>query len=121
MAEPLWTFGDMAKAAHGRGSARRSAEISGISIDSRSLAPGEAFIALKGLNRDGHEFVAAALSADASCAIVEHGYRSKNGEDRLLRVADTLQALGDLGRAARERAKQATVIAVTGSVGKTGT
>ncbi len=121
MAEPLWTIGDMVKAVRGKSAARRDVQVTGISIDSRSLAQGEAFLALKGLNRDGHGFVEAALAAGASVAIVEQGYRSKSGEDRLLRVGDTLEALNDLGRASRERAKQATIIAVTGSVGKTGT
>jgi UDP-N-acetylmuramoyl-tripeptide--D-alanyl-D-alanine ligase len=121
MAEPLWTIGEMLKAVRGRSSARRDTEISGISIDSRSLAPGEAFLALRGLNRDGHAFVEAALAQDAACAVVEQGFKSKRGEERLLRVADTLEALNDLGLAARVRAKEAKVIAVTGSVGKTGT
>jgi hypothetical protein len=87
----------------------------------RSLAPDEAFIALRGLNRDGHAFVEAALSQGASCAIVEQDFKAPRGEKRLLRVADTLQALNDLGTASRARAKDAAVIAVTGSVGKTGT
>jgi UDP-N-acetylmuramoyl-tripeptide--D-alanyl-D-alanine ligase len=121
MAEPLWTVGEMLKATHGRSSARRGTEIGGISIDSRTLAPGEAFLALRGLNRDGHVFVEAALEQGAACAIVEHGFRSKDGEGRLLRVGDTLEALNGLGAAARARAKHAKVIAVTGSVGKTGT
>ena len=81
----------------------------------------EAFIALRGLNRDGHEFVEAALSQGASCAIVEQDFKAPRGEKRLLRVADTLQALNDLGTASRARAKDTVVIAVTGSVGKTGT
>jgi UDP-N-acetylmuramoyl-tripeptide--D-alanyl-D-alanine ligase len=121
MAEPLWTIGDMLTATRGKSSARRTNAVSGISIDSRTLAPGEAFLALRGLNRDGHAFVDAALAQDASCAIVEQGFKSKSGEERLLRVGDTLEALNDLGRASRARAKNATLIAVTGSVGKTGT
>jgi UDP-N-acetylmuramoyl-tripeptide--D-alanyl-D-alanine ligase len=121
VAEPLWTVGEMAKATRGRRSGRWRTEVSGISIDSRSLAPGEAFLALRGLNRDGHGFVAAALDQGASCAIVERGYEAPRGEPRLLRVADTLAALNALGEAARARATEATVIAVTGSVGKTGT
>ena len=121
MAEPLWTVGEMLKATRGRSSARAGTEVSGISIDSRTLAPGEAFLALRGLNRDGHTFVEAALAQGAVCAIVERGFKSESSEARLLRVADTLQALNDLGAAARTRAKNARVIAVTGSVGKTGT
>jgi UDP-N-acetylmuramoyl-tripeptide--D-alanyl-D-alanine ligase len=111
----------MVKAVHGKCSLPSGTEVSGVSIDSRSLAPDEAFIALRGLNRDGHEFVEAALSQGASCAIVEQDFKAPRGGKRLLRVVDTLQALNDLGTAARARAKDTVVIAVTGSVGKTGT
>jgi UDP-N-acetylmuramoyl-tripeptide--D-alanyl-D-alanine ligase len=121
LAEPLWTLGEMLKAVRGKSAVAPRTQVSGISIDSRSLAPDEAFIALRGPNRDGHDFVAGALGQDAACAIVEQGYAAKRGETRLLRVADTLAALDDLGRAARARAEDAVVIAVTGSVGKTGT
>jgi UDP-N-acetylmuramoyl-tripeptide--D-alanyl-D-alanine ligase len=119
--KPLWTLGEMAKAVRGKSSMPPRTPVSGVSIDSRSLAPDEAFIALRGFNRDGHLFVAAALSQGASFAIVEQVFKAPRGEKRLLRVADTLEALNDLGIAARARAKDAVVIAVTGSVGKTGT
>ena len=118
---PLWTVGEMVKAVRGKCSLSSGTTVSGVSIDSRSLAPSEAFIALRGLNRDGHLFVEAALSQDASCAIVEQDFKAPRGEKRLIRVADTLQALNDLGSASRARAKNTVVIAVTGSVGKTGT
>ncbi|MGB2931780.1 MAG: UDP-N-acetylmuramoylalanyl-D-glutamyl-2,6-diaminopimelate--D-alanyl-D-alanine ligase [Methyloceanibacter sp.] len=121
MAKPLWTLGEMLQAVSGKSSAAKDAPVSGISIDSRSLAPDEAFIALRGLNRDGHLFVEAALAQGACCAIVEQDFKAPRGETRLLRVTDTLKALNGLGTAARARAKDAVVIAVTGSVGKTGT
>lgn len=121
MAKPVWTLGEMVKAVGGKSSAAKGTSVSGISIDSRSLAPDEAFVALRGINRDGHGFVAGALAQGASCAIVEQSFKAPRGETRLLRVADTLAALNDLGRAARARAADAVVIAVTGSVGKTGT
>ncbi len=121
MTKPPWTIGEMVKAVRGKCAARPNTPVSGISIDSRSLAPDEAFLALRGANRDGHAFVAAALAQGASCAIVEQGYQGPRGEVRLLRVADALAALNDLGAAARGRAADAVVIAVTGSVGKTGT
>jgi UDP-N-acetylmuramoyl-tripeptide--D-alanyl-D-alanine ligase len=111
----------MIKAVGGKSSVPKATPVSGVSIDSRSLAPGEAFIALRGLNRDGHGFVEAALSQGASCAIVEQDFRAPRSVARLLRVADTLKALNLLGTAARTRAEDAVVIAVTGSVGKTGT
>ena len=59
MTKPLWTIGEMVKAVRGKCAARASTPVSGISIDSRSLAPDEAFLALRGANRDGQAFVAA--------------------------------------------------------------
>jgi UDP-N-acetylmuramoyl-tripeptide--D-alanyl-D-alanine ligase len=94
--------------------------VSGFSIDSRSLVPGEGFIAIGGPNRDGHAFVAAAIDQGAACAMVDKNF-PLGDEESLVRVGDTLEALNDLGRAARARANNTTVIAVTGSAGKTGT
>jgi UDP-N-acetylmuramoyl-tripeptide--D-alanyl-D-alanine ligase len=97
------------------------AEVPGLSIDSRSIAKGEAFFAIKGDNRDGHDFVEAALTAGAGVAVIARDQRARFGADApLLIVTDVLEALRDLGRAARTRSG-AKVIAVTGSVGKTGT
>ncbi len=90
---------------------------SGVSTDSRTLQPGQLFVALKGPNFDGHHFVAAALEGGASAALVEEGYEP-GGEWPLLRVADTTRALGDLARAWR-REHSLLVAAVTGSNGKT--
>jgi UDP-N-acetylmuramoyl-tripeptide--D-alanyl-D-alanine ligase len=94
--------------------------VTGFSIDSRGLVPGEGFIAIRGPNRDGHAFVAAALDQGAACAVVDNSY-PPGDEEKLVRVGDTLEALNDLGRAARARADHTVVIAVTGSAGKTGT
>src|SRR5215467_9908923 len=95
--------------------------VSGISIDSRTIARGEAFFAIRGDARDGHDFVAAALAAGAGLAVVAKAKRSGIGKTApLLVVADVLDGLVDLARAARERSR-AQIIAVTGSVGKTGT
>jgi UDP-N-acetylmuramoyl-tripeptide--D-alanyl-D-alanine ligase len=120
VAEPLWTLGEIAKAAPGTTLGAAATPVSGCSIDSRSLAPGDAFVAIRGPNRDGHAFVAAALEGGAACAIVDNSF-SQGDEQRLVRVSDTLEALNGLGRAARERARNTKVIAVTGSAGKTGT
>ena len=83
-------------------------------------ASGEGFVAIRGPNRDGHAFVAAALDQGAACAIVD-GTFPPGDEERLVRVGETLEALNDLGRASRARATHTKVIAVTGSAGKTGT
>jgi UDP-N-acetylmuramoyl-tripeptide--D-alanyl-D-alanine ligase len=95
--------------------------VAGLSIDSRTIAGGEAFFAIQGDARDGHDFVPAALKAGAGLAVVAKERRAALPKDApLLVVADVLAGLTDLARAARART-QAKVIAVTGSVGKTGT
>ena len=120
MAEPLWTLGEIAKAAAGTTLGAAATPVSGCSIDSRSLARGDVFVAIRGPNRDGHAFVAAALEGGAACAIVDNSFPQAD-EQRLVRVGDTLEALNGLGRAARARARSTKIIAVTGSAGKTGT
>jgi UDP-N-acetylmuramoyl-tripeptide--D-alanyl-D-alanine ligase len=95
--------------------------VAGLSIDSRTIASGEAFFAIQGDARDGHDFVPAALQAGASLAAVAKDKRAAMPKDTpLLVVSDVLAGLTDLARAARARTN-AKVIAVTGSVGKTGT
>jgi UDP-N-acetylmuramoyl-tripeptide--D-alanyl-D-alanine ligase len=117
----LWTTHDMAAAMHADKSGALPADITGISIDSRSLGKGEAFFAIQGDNRDGHDFVEAALQNGAALAVVARAKRAQFAADApLLAVDDVLEGLRDLARAARARS-QAKVIGVTGSVGKTGT
>jgi UDP-N-acetylmuramoyl-tripeptide--D-alanyl-D-alanine ligase len=95
--------------------------VPGISIDSRTLAPGDAFFAIQGDHRDGHDFVAAALASKAGLAVAAADRRSELPQDvPLLVVPDVLAALRALAAAARARL-QGKVIGVTGSVGKTGT
>lgn len=91
----------------------------GVSIDTRTLAKGDLFIALKDV-RDGHDFVAQALDRGAAAALVSKVPEGLTGDPRLLIVADVFAALQDLGRFARARAR-AKVVGVTGSVGKTST
>jgi UDP-N-acetylmuramoyl-tripeptide--D-alanyl-D-alanine ligase len=120
LAEPLWTLGEIVAATRGTCLGAASIPVSGFSIDSRTIAPGEGFVAIRGPNRDGHAFVTAALERGASCAIVDKSF-PPGDEEKLVRVGDTLEALNDLGRASRARAERTVVIAVTGSAGKTGT
>jgi UDP-N-acetylmuramoyl-tripeptide--D-alanyl-D-alanine ligase len=120
VAEPLWTLGEIVEATGATCLGAREAPINGFSIDTRSLGKGEAFVAIRGPNRDGHAFVAAALDQGAACAIVDKTF-PPGDEERLVRVDDTLGALNDLGRASRARVEHTVVIAVTGSAGKTGT
>jgi UDP-N-acetylmuramoyl-tripeptide--D-alanyl-D-alanine ligase len=119
MSRPLWTSAEVAAATGGTPSGP-AWEASGVSIDSRTVAPGDLFIALEGPNHDGHDHVAAALAAGAAAAVV-HKLPDGTGEDApLVLVRDTMAALQDLGIAARARTG-ARIVAVTGSVGKTGT
>src|SRR6201995_3158395 len=121
MSAPLWTLAAMAEAMRAKVQGTAIEAISGLSIDSRSVAPGEAYFAIKGEVHDGHAFVEAALKAGAALAVVETAQREKFAADApLLVVDDVLAALVELAIAARARLK-GQVIAVTGSVGKTST
>jgi UDP-N-acetylmuramoyl-tripeptide--D-alanyl-D-alanine ligase len=118
---PLWTADAMMAAMKATAQVRLPAGVNGISIDSRKLNPGDAFFAIAGDSRDGHEFVEAALKNGAALAVVARSKRGMFAADApLLAVDDVLEGLRDLGRAARSRL-QGRVIAVTGSVGKTST
>jgi UDP-N-acetylmuramoyl-tripeptide--D-alanyl-D-alanine ligase len=91
----------------------------GVSIDTRTLAKGDLFIALKDI-RDGHDFVASALDQGAAAALVSRIPQGMTPDPRLLIVTDVLAGLQGLGRFARARSR-AKVVGVTGSVGKTST
>jgi UDP-N-acetylmuramoyl-tripeptide--D-alanyl-D-alanine ligase len=95
-------------------------EVDGLSIDTRTLKPGDMFVALKGESRDGHEFVKAAFDAGANAALVSQPPAGIASDGALLTVAHTQRALEDLAVAARARSN-AKIVAVTGSVGKTTT
>jgi UDP-N-acetylmuramoyl-tripeptide--D-alanyl-D-alanine ligase len=92
--------------------------VSGLSIDTRTLKPGDLFVALQGDNRDGHDFVKAAFEAKAGAALVTRTPDGVTGA--LLTVGHTQRGLEDLARAARSRSN-AKIVAVTGSAGKTTT
>ena len=113
----LWTASDAAAATGGRSTADWTA--TGVSIDTRSLAPGDLFVALKDV-RDGHDFVAQALAGGAAAALVSRVPDGVAADAPLLIVDDVLAALERLGAAGRARTR-ARVIGVTGSVGKTST
>jgi len=117
----LWTVDAMAAAMRADKVGRLPTSVSGISIDTRTIAPGEAFFAIQGDNRDGHDFVDAALKASAGVVVVARDKRAQFASDApLLVVDDVLDGLRGLASAARARLT-GKVIAVTGSVGKTGT
>ncbi|MBO9477412.1 UDP-N-acetylmuramoyl-tripeptide--D-alanyl-D-alanine ligase [Shimia sp. R11_0] len=113
----LWTAAEAAQATGG--TATTAWECTGISIDTRTLQPGDLFVALKAA-RDGHDFVAQALEQGAAAALVSRVPAGVAGDAPLLLVEDVLRGLEALGRAGRART-EARVVAVTGSVGKTST
>ena len=121
MTTPLWTWEELVRACGGTPDGAPPSQVAGFSIDSRAIAAGDVFVALRD-QRDGHEFVTSAFGNGAAAALVSTSYVRKPGDGPLLRVPDTLRGLEAIGRAARARlSAEARVIAVTGSAGKTGT
>ena len=112
---PLWTAEEALRATGGSGPGGWSA--ARVVIDTRGLVPGDLFVALVGEHRDGHGFLDDAARRGAAAALV-HADTGPPGLP-LLRVADTQAGLEALGQAARARAR-ARFVAITGSVGKTG-
>ncbi|MGE3306026.1 MAG: UDP-N-acetylmuramoylalanyl-D-glutamyl-2,6-diaminopimelate--D-alanyl-D-alanine ligase [Rhizobiaceae bacterium] len=118
----LWTSDALVAATGGRPFGTMPAGITGISIDTRSLKPGDAFFAIKGDVHDGHDFATAAVHAGATLLVVAEGKLPALGRLSvpMIVVSDVLAALEKTGIAARDRAR-GKIIAVTGSVGKTTT
>jgi UDP-N-acetylmuramoyl-tripeptide--D-alanyl-D-alanine ligase len=112
MAEPLWTSEEIVAATGGR-LAGAPFVAQGVSIDSRAVTPGDLFVALS-VNRDGHDYVAAAMGEGACGAMTVRAMG-----DSCVVVDDTMRGLQSLGEAARRRASGACRGAITGSVGKT--
>jgi len=111
MSSTLWSGAEAAAATGGVATATFAA--TGVSIDTRSLAAGDLFVAIRDA-RDGHDFVADAFTRGAAAAMVSADPAGVAATAPLLRVADTLEGLRGLGRAARARSG-ATVVGVTGS------
>jgi UDP-N-acetylmuramoyl-tripeptide--D-alanyl-D-alanine ligase len=122
MTQPLWTGNEMVEAMHGRPVNGLPATVTGISIDSRTLQPGDAFFAIKGDNFDGHNFATAAVASGASVLVIAENKLPALGRLSvpMMVVTDVLAALGQLGETARSRTA-AKIIAITGSAGKTTT
>jgi UDP-N-acetylmuramoyl-tripeptide--D-alanyl-D-alanine ligase len=118
----LWSGAELVAATGGRPIGGMPNAVLGISIDTRSLAPGDAFFAIKGDTMDGHDFATAAIKAGASVLVVAEGKLPALGRltAPMIVVPDVLAALEKAGVAARARSR-ARIIAVTGSAGKTST
>jgi len=119
----LWTLSEIRNTAPAAvqtpGQARGDTVVSGISIDTRTLQPGDLFIALQGEKIDGAKFVDDAFARGSTAAIASAQYNGPN-KDKVFIVSDALKALEQLAAAARARTN-AKIITVTGSVGKTST
>lgn len=115
---PLWTSAEAAAATGGKAPEPWSA--TGVSIDSRSVEAGDLFVALSGPNHDGHDFVQAAFERAAAAAMVSRPLEAQPEGAPLLLVVDTYDGLRTLAACARGRSA-AHIVAITGSVGKTGT
>jgi UDP-N-acetylmuramoyl-tripeptide--D-alanyl-D-alanine ligase len=119
--QALWSWTELSAALGIEAEGATAGNVTGVSIDTRTLRAGDLFVALKD-QRDGHDFVTSAFEAGAAAALVSGDYRRAPRDGALFRVSDTLKALDALARAARQRlSADARVIAVTGSAGKTGT
>ena len=114
---PLWTW--QAALAATQGNVSQGWQASGISIDSRTVALGDLFVALKGPNFDGHDYVAGAFDKGAAVAMVTHRPHGVDAQAPLVVVGDTELGLSALARYRRAQS-DAKIVAVTGSVGKTG-
>jgi UDP-N-acetylmuramoyl-tripeptide--D-alanyl-D-alanine ligase len=114
------TLDEIARATHGRVAAGGpAASVAGVSIDSRTIAKGQLFVAVKGPRFDGHEFLGEAVEKGAAAGMVHRDVEAPRGFP-LVRVGETTQGLKDLGRHVRLKAA-IPVVAVTGSAGKTTT
>ncbi|WP_294300328.1 UDP-N-acetylmuramoyl-tripeptide--D-alanyl-D-alanine ligase [uncultured Sphingomonas sp.] len=109
----LWTSAEIAAATNGQ--ANQDFAVTGVTFDSREVGPGDLFLALTGEETDGHRFLGGAFANGAAGAVTSQSVTYPS-----VQVDNTMIALEDLGCAARARV-DATIIGVTGSVGKTGT
>ena len=113
----IWTATEMIKATGGTMKGASDWNATGLALDNRKTEKGDVFIAIQGENHDGHDFVDGAYENGAVAALVSHEVPSDIPQ---IIVNDSLQALRQMAEAARRRCS-APIVAITGSVGKTGT
>lgn len=116
----LYSVAEVLAATKGQARNVEATDIHGVSIDSREIAPGDLFVAIRGDRFDGHDFVADAIKGGASAALISESRSGDYGDLPLIVVPDALEGLTALARAARARS-EALIVAVTGSAGKTTT
>jgi UDP-N-acetylmuramoyl-tripeptide--D-alanyl-D-alanine ligase len=121
MGAPLWTGDKLIAALRAKPEGAVPPVVTGASIDTRTLEPGDVFFAITGEARNGHDFVKGALDKGAALAVVDEAHAAQfEGAGALAVVPDVLKAMEHAGTARRAELK-AGIVAVTGSVGKTGT
>lgn len=109
------------RASRGARATSDESQVTGISTDSRTVKPGDCFFAISGDNFDGHNFLADVFAKGAACAVVSKDIPADKFPGKaILKVSDTIKALGDLARWYRLDCKF-KVVAITGSAGKTTT
>jgi UDP-N-acetylmuramoyl-tripeptide--D-alanyl-D-alanine ligase len=119
--QALWSGLSLVGALNARVSGGLPREVTGVSIDTRTLQRGDLFFAIQGDTLDGHDYVRAALKQGAAAAVIDEAHsQALLGAGALFVVRDVQQALERLGARARERSG-AYIAAITGSVGKTST
>ena len=117
----LWSGLALISALGARVSGGLARDVTGVSIDTRSLQPGDLFFAIQGEARDGHDFVRAAFDRGAASAVIDERHAGAlAGAGPVLIVKDVQQSLESLAQRARART-HALIAAITGSVGKTST
>ena len=109
MSAALWSWDELVRAAGAVADGTPRVPVTGFSLDTRTLLPGEVFVALRDA-RDGHEFVTSAFERGAAAALVERGYARKPGDGPLLRVDAPLEGLRAIARAARQRQRDAPMV-----------
>jgi len=124
----FWTYQNLADLTQGTWLVKPddlTAELTGLWHDTRDLKPGQAYLAIKGENFDGHDFLPQAFDAGAKLAIIQADHQSSifNHQFSILKVDDTVKALQDLAHAYRDELKASgcKVIGIAGSNGKTTT
>jgi len=127
-AMPFWTYQHLADVTKGTWLVAPDdlqGELTGLWHDTREIKPGQAYLAIKGENFDGHDFVEQAFDAGASLAIVQANPKSeiRNPKSPILKVDNTVRAIQDLARAYRDELAKGgcKVIGIAGSNGKTST
>ncbi len=116
----LHTVAEIVAATGGRAVNVTAESVKSVSIDSRDIAPGALFVAIKGDRLDGHDYVRAAIEAGAAAALVSEDRAQEFADLPVVVVPDAFQGLIELAKAARARSA-AKIVAVTGSAGKTTT